>query len=54
MPPQRLLGLDAQRHAVAEYLGANLGQVVGEFVEVESGRKANRPELAKALAACRV
>jgi DNA invertase Pin-like site-specific DNA recombinase len=48
------LGLDAQRYAVAQYLGANGCHVVGEFVEVESGRKSNRPELAKALAACRM
>jgi DNA invertase Pin-like site-specific DNA recombinase len=47
------LGLEAQRHAVAQYLGANQCHVIGEFVEVESGRKTNRPELAKALALCR-
>jgi DNA invertase Pin-like site-specific DNA recombinase len=47
------LGLDAQRYAVAQYLGANRRHVIGEFVEVESGRKTNRPELLKALAACR-
>jgi DNA invertase Pin-like site-specific DNA recombinase len=48
------LGLEAQRYAVAQYLGANQCHVVGEFVEVESGRKATRPELAKAVAACRI
>jgi DNA invertase Pin-like site-specific DNA recombinase len=48
------LGLEAQRHAVAQYLGVRQGQVIAEFVEVESGRKTNRPELAKALAACRL
>lgn len=48
------LGLEAQRHAVAQYLGANQSNVVGDFVEVESGRKKNRPELMKAITACRV
>jgi DNA invertase Pin-like site-specific DNA recombinase len=47
------LSLDAQRHAVTQYLGANMSGVMGEFVEIESGRKTNRPELAKALALCR-
>lgn len=47
------LGLDAQRRAVSEYLGASGLQPVSEFTEVESGRRADRPELAKALAACR-
>jgi len=38
------LGLDAQRHAVAGY------DIIAEFTEVESGKKADRPELAQALA----
>jgi DNA invertase Pin-like site-specific DNA recombinase len=45
------LGLDAQRSAVATY-AAGRG-LLGEFVEVESGRKDNRPQLAAALALCR-
>jgi DNA invertase Pin-like site-specific DNA recombinase len=46
------LGLDAQRHAVTQFIGA--GQLVGAFVEVESGRRhTNRPQLAAALAECR-
>src|SRR5258705_4830000 len=48
------LGLEAQRYAVAEYLGAKVCDVVGEYVEVESGRRVDRPELMKALAACRL
>ena len=48
------LGLDAQRKAVADYLNGGRWKLVAEFVEVESGRKAGRPELAKALATCRL
>ena len=45
------LGLEAQRIAVAPYVEA--GRLLGEFVEVESGRKDDRPQLAAALALCR-
>lgn len=45
------LGLDAQRSAVAEYTRAHGLEVAGEFVEVESGKKADRPQLRAALAA---
>jgi len=47
------LGLDAQRSAVADYLDGGNWQLAAEFTEVESGRKNDRPELAKALATCR-
>ena len=47
------LGLEAQRAAVAEHAARAGGAVRAEFVEVESGRKNDRPELAAALAACR-
>ncbi|MFO0058721.1 MAG: recombinase family protein [Cyanobacteriota bacterium] len=47
------LGLEAQR-AKVEQLAAERGAVVvAEFVEVESGRKADRPQLAAALAEAR-
>ena len=46
------LGLDAQREAVARFIGA--GELLSEFTEIESGRKhTNRPQLATALAECR-
>jgi DNA invertase Pin-like site-specific DNA recombinase len=47
------LGLEAQREAVARYVEGQGGRIVGEpFVEIESGRKNDRPQLAAALAAC--
>jgi DNA invertase Pin-like site-specific DNA recombinase len=46
------LGLDAQRAAVARFIGADR-RIVAELTEVESGRHPDRPELASALATCR-
>ena len=43
------LGLDGQKAAVLEFAKATGAKIVGAFVEVESGRKSDRPELAKAL-----
>jgi DNA invertase Pin-like site-specific DNA recombinase len=47
------LGLEAQRAAVATYLDGGPWRLLAEHTEVESGKRADRPELAKALAACR-
>jgi len=47
------LGLEAQRAKVAALAAERRAVVVAEFVEVESGRKADRPELAAALAEAR-
>ena len=47
------LGLEAQREAVRRYLSAVAGTLISEHIEVETGRRNNRPELAKALATCR-
>src|SRR5688572_18826794 len=46
------LGLEAQRSAVMEYLNGGSWKLAGEFVEVESGKRDDRPELMKALALC--
>src|SRR5258708_7156698 len=48
------LGLQAQRKAVEDFLNDGSWTLLAEFVEVESGKRNDRPELAKALAACRV
>lgn len=48
------LGLDAQRKAVGEFLNGGKWALLGEFTEVESGKDNERPQLAKALAACRM
>jgi DNA invertase Pin-like site-specific DNA recombinase len=47
------LGLEAQREAVLTYLDGGRWSLVQEFVEVESGKRNDRPELAAALAACK-
>jgi DNA invertase Pin-like site-specific DNA recombinase len=45
------LGLEAQRSAVAGFVGTR--ELVAEFTEVESGKRADRPQLAAALDLCR-
>ena len=47
------LRTDAQRKAIADYLNGGAWELVGEFTEVESGKKSERPELARAMDACR-
>lgn len=47
------LGLDAQRADVARYLSGGNWKLAAEHVEIESGRRADRPELARALEACK-
>jgi DNA invertase Pin-like site-specific DNA recombinase len=49
------LGLEAQRSAVAQYVAARGGKLAEpEYVEVESGKRNDRPELEKALKHCRL
>jgi DNA invertase Pin-like site-specific DNA recombinase len=47
------LGLEAQRAAVAGYLNGGDWSLVQEVVEVESGKRNDRPALASALKLCR-
>jgi DNA invertase Pin-like site-specific DNA recombinase len=47
------LGLEAQREAVAAFLAKEHGTCAQEFIEVESGKRSDRPKLAGALAMCR-
>jgi DNA invertase Pin-like site-specific DNA recombinase len=46
------LGLEAQRAAVTAFVG-DPSQLLGEFVEIESGKKDQRPQLLAAIAAAR-
>ena len=45
------LGLEAQRTIVENYIKGN--KVINEFTEIETGKSANRPQLNKALQACK-
>lgn len=47
------LGLEAQRAAVENYLDGGKWKVIKEFLEVESGKRSDRPKLAEALTMCR-
>ncbi len=48
------LGLEAQRRAVEDHLSGGRGELVADYVEVESGKRDDRPELMKALHRCKV
>ena len=48
------LGLEAQRKAVADYLNGGDWSLIEEVVEVETGKRNDRPQLAEALRLCRV
>ena len=45
------LGMEAQREAVTRFIGQR-GKIGSEYIEIESGRKANRPKLKAALEEC--
>jgi DNA invertase Pin-like site-specific DNA recombinase len=47
------LGIGGQHEAVKRYAKATGGKILRAYTEVESGRRNDRPELAKALADCR-
>ncbi|WP_375274985.1 recombinase family protein [Methylorubrum thiocyanatum] len=48
------LGLEAQRKAVNDFLSGGRWLLVTELVEVESGKRADRPKLTEALRLCRL
>jgi DNA invertase Pin-like site-specific DNA recombinase len=48
------LGLEAQRESVASYLNGGKWSLVKEVVEVESGKRNDRPAIAEALRLCRL
>ena len=49
------LGLEAQREAVRQFVVSRAGCIIApEFVEVETGKRNDRPELLKAINRCRV
>jgi len=47
------LGLEAQRHAVGEYINRVSSELVAEFVEIESGSRNDRPQLKAAIDLCK-
>lgn len=48
------LGLEAQRKTVEDYLNGGQWTLVEEVIEVESGKRSDRPKLAEALRLCRI
>ena len=48
------LGLEAQKNAVADFLNGGRWTLLDEFIEVESGKNSDRPQLERALALCRL
>jgi DNA invertase Pin-like site-specific DNA recombinase len=48
------LGLEAQREAVRNHLNGGSWRLAAEVVEVESGKRNDRPKLAEALRLCRL
>jgi DNA invertase Pin-like site-specific DNA recombinase len=55
-PAQRKSGLslEGQRMAVRRYIDAYPGELIGEFTDVMSGKRDDRPQFQKALWLCRV
>ena len=46
------LGLEAQREAVERHVRSVGGTVLAEYLEVEGGKRSDRPKVAGAIAAC--
>ena len=47
------LGLDAQRQMAVQYAKSIGAVILAEYIEAESGKNCNRPEIAKAIAHCK-
>jgi len=47
------LGLEAQERMIADYVARVGGRILEKFTEIETGKRADRPELRKALALAR-
>lgn len=48
------LGLEAQKKTVLDFIDGNKSEIVGEYVEIESGKRDDRPELQKAIRTCKL
>jgi DNA invertase Pin-like site-specific DNA recombinase len=48
------LGLEAQQEAVRSYLNGGRWKMIDEVTEIESGKRNDRPALARALSLCRI
>jgi len=46
------LGLEAQKKSVADFVKTN-GEIIAEFTEIETGKRADRPKLTDAIALCK-
>ena len=46
------LGLEAQNETVKQFANFKQWELIGEFTEIESGKKSNRPQLQEALKQC--
>lgn len=47
------LGLEAQDYALKTFISHRPGEVIAEFLEIESGRNNRRPKMAEAIASCK-
>ncbi|MGD9686946.1 MAG: recombinase family protein [Desulfobacter sp.] len=47
-------GIHAQRQAIGNYLGVQGGELLEEYVEIESGKKDDRPALQQAISRCKM
>jgi DNA invertase Pin-like site-specific DNA recombinase len=47
-------GISAQRQAIQNHLATDSGELLDEYVEVESGKRNDRPELQKSISRCKM